>query len=243
MLVAIFAVPNWPPKYAHFISMNVQLRYNSTTHSLSLPVDANVSVLQNEVYKMLEVPPEQQKLIFRGRPITEPERGLQDLQIKNGAKLLLLATAAVSAAVASESSPYARLGARKIQMPPNAVQIDEAIVVLGPPEGAIQGFAAETTALPKAPFVVRCDHGVSEMSLETDALFLRHENGVDRIFLSDITRFGSRPIGDGKYVMFSVETRQNHRVDIYFVPTQYRDVILRFLRGGDMESYGYPLLP
>ena len=224
--------------------MNVQLRYNSTTHSLSLPIDANVSVLQNEVYKMLEVPPEQQKLIFRGRPITEPDRGLQDLQIKNGAKLLLLATAAVSAAVAGENSPYARLGAgrMKTQMSQTEMQVDEAIVVLGPPEGAIKGFAAETTALPKEPFVVRCEHGVSELSIETDALFLRHKNGVDRIFLSDIARFGSRPIGDGKYVMLSVETRQMQRVDIYFVPLQYRDVILRFLRSGDMESYGYPLL-
>ena len=213
--------------------MNVQLRYKSTTHNLSLPADASVWTLQNEVYKALKVPPKQQKIIFKGRPITETKSNLHDLQIKNGAKLLLLATDNVSTAIMNEcrqqwmfAGPFV-----KILMHPRHIRADEAIVVLGPPEGAIKGFYAETTSLPNKPFLVRCDHGTSEMSLETDALFFKHRNGIDRIFLSDIVKFGTRPIGDGKYVMLSLETKQRQRINVYFLPLQYERVILQFLCG------------
>ena len=148
----------------------------------------------------------------------------------DGTKLLLLATADVSAAVVNDSfslPPFLI----KILMDPRRIRVDESIVALGPPKGAINGFYAETSSLPNKPFFVRCAHGTSEMSLESDALFFKHKNGVDRIFLSDITRFGTRHIGDGNYVMLSLETKQRQRINVYFLPLQYERVILQFLCG------------
>lgn len=211
--------------------MNVQLHYNSKTYNLSLPANASVWTLQNQVYKRLKLPPNEQKIIFRGRPITENKGNLHDFQIKNGAKLLLLETGNHSASILNDCRQLWRFAPppMKVVMHPRQIRADEAIVVLGPPEGAIKGFYDQTTSLPNKPFLVRCDHGTSEMSLETDALFFKHRNGVDRVFLVDIVKFGTKPIGDGKYVMLSLETRQWQRINVYFLPLQYEDVILRFL--------------
>ena len=77
--------------------MNVQLRYRLRTHSLSLAADANVGTLQNEAYRTLKMPTKKQKIISRGSPITESNHKLQNLQINNDTKLLLLETADVSA--------------------------------------------------------------------------------------------------------------------------------------------------
>jgi hypothetical protein len=206
--------------------MHLHLRYNTSTHDIELPDDATVRQLQAEILRRLAIPPVDQKLIFRGKPIQLQGDLLSSLKIGNGAKIMLVA-AGKPVRVPSPSRPPLDLDI----LPQYACRIHDSILALGPPTGAISGcMGASTSTLPNSPLIVRTANGLAEFSLETDGLFLKYATGSpDRIFFTDLAAVGSVPIGNGAYSVIAVQTKLETITWIAFVPAQYTGAIISAL--------------
>jgi hypothetical protein len=156
------------------------------------------------------------------------EEPLSAFKIADGAKIMLVASENPHTVI--NPAPPPRLQPLEV-LPEYACRIDDSIVALGAPTGAIAGWKGTNTAtLPEAPLIVRTINGVAEFSLETDALFLKYPGGFnDRIFLSDLTAVGSVPIQDGTYSVIAMQTKLEKIFWIAFVPAQYTEAILTTL--------------
>ena len=67
----------------------------------------------------------------------------------------------------------------------------------------------------------RRDRGTPQTSLETDGLVFKQRNGVDRIVVSDLVRFGTKPTGDRKNALSRDKTVTPVRRGDYPVPVQH----------------------
>lgn len=224
--------------------MQVQLKYNNSTHSISLPPAANLACLQSEIYSLLHVPPTNQKLIYRGRPLTNEEAALSQLSIRDGARLLLLLANNASPTLNNQQGNFNRStlfpgmfarGPRQI----TPIGVREDIIANGPPTGAIKGFPnTQTTVLPAEPFIVYDDNGdVTYLSVETDGLFIRNnkEEG-ERIFLTDITGFGIEQINNTYYHAMALEF-SGKKLVLYFIPSQYSTFFVNFIKSSPPIYY------
>jgi hypothetical protein len=215
--------------YAEF-RMQVQVKYNNATLDIKLPGDAKVEMLQKEVSRLFAVPQEAQRIIFRGRPISGSTVDLAALNIVDGARLLLLASKPVDKTVGEDgkrSSLFPNMQFVNQRRSPTFVP-DPVIVEKGPPPGAIRPYSAQTDSLPKEPFVVRTPNGIAKLHIESDAIFVECEDGTNRrFFFSSLTGQLVR-LGNGEY--FAVRAEEKEVADLYFIPSQYRDVLTRIMR-------------
>ncbi|XP_041373929.1 BAG family molecular chaperone regulator 1-like isoform X2 [Gigantopelta aegis] len=75
--------------------LKLQLVYGSTKHQLNLQLPENddvltVARLSDAVADLTQVPRKQQKLIFKGRSLKNPDDSLTSLGLKQGSKVMLL---------------------------------------------------------------------------------------------------------------------------------------------------------
>jgi hypothetical protein len=221
--------------------MDIQLKYNSDTHNISLPLDASVKILQNEVFRLLAVPPERQKLIFRGHPIEQQESSLSDLKIAPGAKLLLVASGTAVVPKKPIAAPKSTLFPGHPFVPvfhklaDSAITLNQAVIDEGMPEGVMLSFSAQTDSLPSKPFVIRNESGVGMLSVETDAVFVQFVEGnkSERIFFSDVKACGAKSINKGEYFMWVLEDKQGVKYTFYWLPNQYRQVLVKLIQNAD----------
>ncbi|OHT08720.1 hypothetical protein TRFO_04808 [Tritrichomonas foetus] len=209
--------------------MQLNLRYNSSTHPINLPPDANVAVLQEAILNLLSIPIEAQKIIFRGKPLTQTNQELSSFKISNGAKLLLLASQPPSSN-SKHLSPQKNVHFNGFPQFNQLPELDQEILAAGPPEGTMKNYIAEVTVFPKTPFVVKTSKGVAKMQIETEALFFQYDDGgYDRIFYSDVKNYNFAQLKKDDYLHLRL-SMQNEKEIIYFLPCQYAGAFQNLFR-------------
>lgn len=207
--------------------MQVNVLYDKVNHPIDLATDALVSDLQNEIVKLLNIPAERQKLIFKGKQLSGGSNTLSSFNVKNKARLLLLADKsespikAISPSQPQGSSLFPGFSFNRGPTYLSEIKLDETIVAKKAPKGAIKGYNSQTEVLPTDPFEVYNENGeITYVSIETDAIFIRVGDTGDRIFLSEITAFGSQQIPDQQYFAMVIEVKGKRRW-LYYLPYQY----------------------
>lgn len=208
----------------HFILMKVQLRFERSTENVFLSEDSNLELIQKEVEKLFKVPPEQQKIIFRGTQLKNSNEKLKSLKVNDGSKLLILQEN-VGKAIGKKDLRKPLLAPRDMLQ---NLHFDESIIGQGPPKGAIKGYTQDVMSLPESPFVVRFNDDVWKLSVETDAIFLLPREGEPRrIFFSNVRCIAVKKIFDELYSVLVLITEHSETIYIYFLPCQYVKLLIQ----------------
>lgn len=188
----------------------------------------------SEIDKRLNIHPDKQKIIFKGRTLKSPQATLSEHGIKNGSRLLLVAS---NESIKEDSLPRAAKTNSKSKAAKHdhsKKSLKQAIIDKGPPEGCIEGNKTQVGVFPKEPFVVYDTDGiVARMSIESDAIWIEAENDQkERIFTSDehthpeileITGY------EDQYFALKMITEHGPRI-FYFLPKQYYEMFKQLLR-------------
>ena len=219
--------------------MEVQVRYINKNYSFTVKNDGLVKDLQQEIEKQLQIPPYQQKLILRGKPLSPPEAALSSFGVAAKAKILLVAT---TASPPSVSPPLPKvntaifLGTKEnMDLEPHASNIQK-----GPPEGVLPSYNNQVDQLPTAPLSVLNAEGVpSKFSVESEALFIQvpSTNKAERIFFTEIHSFTTNPIKTGEYFCLSLHLKNGEDRYIYYLPKQFLRLFQKYLAGKSTPSY------
>lgn len=200
--------------------MNVQLRYQNQNHDFQFENGATLASLMTAITSKFQIPAESQKIIFRGKSLTNVE------PLVNGMKLLLMVSG--TPPVLNSNTQVATPRKFSSFVPTVIDTLRESnhkeILALGLPEGYIKPSKYSTSVLPSVPFYVRETSGKrSILSIETDALFLQNDDGtVERIFFTEIIKSAQIVIPDtnGEFIAIGLITKQGNRW-IYWIPNQY----------------------
>jgi hypothetical protein len=213
--------------------MELQLRFQSQTHSIRVPSDVPLSHLMQEICSQLSILPENQKIIYRGKPLDIPSMNLSEFSVSNGSKLLLYSSQNLQHNTASQNSKHFNSRYRS-QALNDSMEHEPHISVIkkGKPPKCIISTSGQTNALPPEGFIVYNKLGiVCKLFLETDALFVEGEDGTtDRIFFSDVSNYGviSLPKPNNTYFSYGVQTSRGMSW-FYFIPNQYKEYFQRLL--------------
>lgn len=202
--------------------MQVQLRYQNETHDFQFPSGASVSSLMEVIARQFSIPPENQKIICKGKPLSAPFDPLV-----NGSKILLMASSILPQKVASPASATNR------NSYPQSINssIREDIFKMAPPNGVTKSHPFQSSILPNEPLHVVDEKGkVVDMFFESDALFFRCDEYTERIFFAEIRGYiqQDHPHQIGYFSLGLQIPNKNKWV--YFVPSQYKNLVSSIIR-------------
>ena len=202
--------------------MQVYLRFKNETHDFKLPKNANVAILMEQINKELMIPPEKQKLIYRGRPLKSPTDELSD-----GMKLLLTAMASpiITAAENKQIRSSFMFRPQIIDTLKERYHLD--VIEKGLPEGVTKTSQYQQSIFPASPLFVRNSKGErATLAFESDALFsVDDSSNAERIFISDILNFSLIQIQSNPgYYALGLMTKKGNKW-FYFIPNQFTQLI------------------
>ena len=209
--------------------MQVSLRFKNETHQFQLPLAAKLALLMNEVNEKLSIPPEKQKIIFKGKPLQSTE------ELNDGMKLLLMAQ--TSPALTSNSSANNRLPRMNLYFTHQIIDTlresyHVTVINMGLPQDYTKTSQYQQSVFPNSPIYIRnMDGERATLAFESDALFSVSDSGkAERIFLSDIlcNSMIEIPTHPGYYAL-GLMTRNGNKW-FYFVPNQFKDLISKTLK-------------
>jgi len=202
--------------------MQVYLRFKNETHDFKLPKNANVGLLMEQINKELEIPPEKQKIIYRGRPLKSPTDELSD-----GMKLLLTAITGpvLNAAENKQIRPNFMFRPQIIDTLKERYHLD--VIEKGLPEGATKDSQYQQSIFPSTPLFVRNSKGErASLAFESDALFsVDDSSNAERIFFSDVLSSSviQIPSNPGYYAL-GLMTKKGNKW-FYFIPNQFTQLV------------------
>lgn len=187
-----------------------------------------------EIEKKLGIHPEKQKIIFKGHTLNTPQTTLSEYGIKNGARLLLVASSESVKKDNQQRSAKTNSKSKAAKHDHSKKVLKQAIIDKGPPEGCIEGNRTQVGVFPKEPFIVYDTNGiVARMSIESDAIWIEAENDQkERIFTSDEPTHPEIldiPGYEDQYFALKMITEHGQRV-FYFLPKQYYEMFKQLLR-------------
>lgn len=204
---------------------------------LELTDTSTVLNLQEAITETFDVAPEHQKIVFRGKTLSDPNATLTSAGLTNKCKVMLVNSTPppppppppVPAPV-SIPTPLIDFATRQprarrdeyMTAPPHS-----GIIARGPPEGAMEGNNYQATTLPLDPLVVRDSTGdVAKLAFRSDDLVVDSETNHHRIFYQEITSYGIQEIPghEQRYVALGLQIK-GQKLWVYFIPKQYRNVI------------------
>src|ERR1700761_4159364 len=71
-------------------AVTLSISFRGTIHSITLPKSSSVESLQEEIEKLISVPPSLQKLLYKGKKTSNPDESLDSAGFKDGMKLQVL---------------------------------------------------------------------------------------------------------------------------------------------------------
>ena len=222
--------------------MKIILRYQNTSYTLDFNTVPSISQLKKEISKKTQVDTKFQKIIFKGKVISNQSSKvkLSNLDIPEGARLFLIST------FQNKDPNLIQTTRRQPKIPPFDLKdqpLNQDIVNLGPPPGCENGLKNTISKFPKNPFIIYDTKGnISQMAIEQDSLWIYQivEEGIkgsqDRIFYSDITdhRISDIEKYKNQYCAIILKVKKiDSDFDIkifYFIPYQYSETFKRFLK-------------
>ena len=227
--------------------MHIIVKYENKNYDIEIPENSSISNLQNEIYKITEVPVKSQKIILRGKIISnefKPKQKITKYKINAGMRLMLLNTGQKDEKPqlrrAQKQRVVQKVSRKMSESKDNT--IDKSIVEKGPPPDCEKGTKATLPKFPKNPFTVYDSSGnLFHLSIEQDSIWVNQivdddqKGKQERIFCSDISFFDLVDIPEYKYeyVVLSILAKrdlpQEYKNKFYFIPYQYTKAFTDFL--------------
>ncbi|KAK8870274.1 Ubiquitin domain-containing protein ubfd1 [Tritrichomonas musculus] len=211
--------------------MKISVHYKSTSHQVELPDDSTVATLMEKIASLIGIPTGNQKLIFKGKNLSDPASLLSAYNITNNSKILLVGSVTAPEPPSNPTpTPIIDFSMRSprilrdeyLTAPPHSDVIRK-----GVPENAMDGGNFQMETLPNEPFVIRDNVGdIATLSFRSDDLVINSENNTHRLFYHEILSFGIQAIPgyEQKYIAIGFHIRSK-KIWVYFVPKQYRGII------------------
>jgi hypothetical protein len=221
--------------------MNIFIKYGSLeAHKVSVPPGATVASIMAHCVEMSGFPEGNQKLIFKGKTLSDPEASLDSYGLKDNSKVLLIGS---DGPVKVEPPPsvfaapvpfldYHGRAPRLLKDEYMTADPHSTVIKKGPPHGAMEGANYQIDTLPSEPFIVRDAVGdEATLSFRTDDLYIDSGSNQHRIFYHELSSFGIQPVPgyEQKYLAVGF-LMKGKKVWVYFVPKQYRGVIEKILQ-------------
>jgi hypothetical protein len=212
--------------------MKVGVRYRNCSEWLEIDQESSIAELMALISEKFELGAQSQKLIFRGRSITQSGEALGSHGIVDGSKLLLT----VQSEAVEVNQPMIRTtrAAMFSHAQPEFLTSSphSSIIAKGPPPKSERPFHAQMSSFPKSPFPVYNTDGVlSDLTFESDAVWMQSTDGKqERIFYSDIRSniIQEIPKYEKDYVALCLVTRFGKRW-FYFIPGQYSQLLSKVM--------------
>lgn len=212
--------------------MKIIIRYNSNSYTIELDDDATVATLMEKVESSTGIPATNQKLIFKGKNLSDQSSLLSTFRITNNSKILLIGSATVPEPVVTAPAPtplmdFSMRSPRILRDEYLTAPPHSDIIKKGVPEKAMDGGNFQMESLPNEPFIVRDNVGdIATLSFRSDDLVINSEKNNHRIFYHEIVSFGIQAIPgyEQKYIAIGFHIKAK-KIWVYFVPKQYRGII------------------
>ena len=216
--------------------MELLLKYGCELRKIVLPAEAPVSELMAVVSETLGVPPENQKLIFRGKILATPHASVTSFGVKDSANILVINSAPApelpKAAPAPASIPTPLIDGptrhpRSRTDEYMTVDPHSGIIAKGPPEGGLSGNNYQLSKMPHEALVVRDSEGdVARLAFRSEDVVVDSERNHHRLFYQEITSYCIQelPGYEQQYIALCLQIR-GQKLWVYFIPKQFRNII------------------
>lgn len=216
--------------------MELLLKYGRELRKVLLPAEALVSELMEIVSEALGVPPENQKLIFRGKILANPNATVVSFGVKDCANILVINSAPAPELPKSVAAPVS-IPTPLIDVPTRhprsrtdeymTVAPHSIIIAKGPPEGGLSGNNYQLSKMPHEALVVRDSEGdVARLAFRSEDVVVDSERNHHRLFYQEITSYSIQelPGYEQQYIALCLQVK-GQKLWVYFIPKQFRNVI------------------
>eukprot|EP00891_Asterochloris_glomerata_P002110 jgi/Astpho2/2110/fgenesh1_pg.00038_%23_168_t len=192
-------------------TVKFRLGYGKSVYDLELPVRTTVGQIKAEAYKLIQIPPEMQKLLIGGK-IKPDDATLTAAGVKKGMKLMLIGSKMADAPPV-ETAPW-------------LLQVLDK----GKPEGTMPGIAGRQVSLQEHENVIsgllnsRGEKARMTFKPETEELWIGSPTTTQKLQYRQISKIDSHAIPDNEaYSMIALHLGSEGRSKLwlYWVPSQY----------------------
>lgn len=226
--------------------MKVSIRFKNENHEISLPQNAKLYSLTDELTRRFNIPVENQKIIWKGKPMTVPMEPLVDgmklmlivvdnqvLQKEKNPFLALFGHSSKTVKQPNRPRPVASTAAPKNVIRDTLRETSHALITN---KGLPTGFTPTSTKIqemmPEKPLFIRNSKGNrATFSFDDHAIVSVDDNGaVEKIPIPLISDAVALPIKTHPgYFALGVKIDATAKW-FYFIPSQYQTLIMVLLR-------------
>lgn len=212
-------------------TVKFKVQYGKSAVEVEKPTTTTVGDLKKEVETTLGIPPEYQKLMFKGM-LKNDDDTLEQVGLKSGAKILLIATKPSDIA-ATKAAPAATSTNLKWDAPTEPLskqQPHAKIISKGKPEGAWDGMKDKQVQLTDAQTYIPGLYNSQGTKVrltfkpEIQQVWIGSATSTQKVAYSMISKIEAHPIdGQEEYSIMSLNVGHGaaSRYWLYFVPSQY----------------------
>lgn len=214
------------------VKINFKIVYNKKSYDISIESVKTVSDLKQEIQSLTSVSPEMQKLIFKGKAVTQSDQTLSQLGIKENDKLLMVGSS-LNDVLAINSSPPQN-NKQNIGLGLNTAFCKQKrykkIIDKGVPADAMPAYKNGDEPLPKEgikgmlnQYEKKCRFA---FKLESDQLWVCSDQKTVKYDISSIDSICEEPIeGHEEYYIIQIRMKGRLVLWFYWVPKQYINAI------------------
>jgi len=207
--------------------------YNKVKYDIEFPLDDTVADLKVHLNKIIGVPNNLQKIMFKG--MAKDEKTLRELGISEGTKVMVvgpklsefLAVSTPSSQEVADDKPLAQG-----KEPLCKQKLHKKIIDRGVPDDALPGILDTKEPLPPYPLCGMLNKSGGKVrltfKLEVDQLWIGTKERTEKVPMQSIKNIVSEPIeGHNEYHIMGIQLgpTEASRYWVYWVPAQYIDSI------------------
>eukprot|EP01120_Amphizonella_sp_Union-15-10_P002982 TRINITY_DN1327_c0_g2_i3.p1 TRINITY_DN1327_c0_g2~~TRINITY_DN1327_c0_g2_i3.p1 ORF type:complete len:234 (+),score=31.57 TRINITY_DN1327_c0_g2_i3:86-787(+) len=208
-------------------------KYSHKTFTIETTQEATLGELRQLLHKQTEVAPALQKIMFKGKALSNDSTKLTEFKLRNKEKLLLVGSSiqeVLKVAEQSEQTTETSKDDEKVYL--SDLPQHKKIIEKGVPEEAIKGFRNRHESLPTTPLKGIYNNRGGKVRLTfktfTEELWISTESNTQKLPFSSIRNVISEPIrGNEDYHIMTLQlgSSDTTKYYLYFVPAQYTRAI------------------
>lgn len=215
-------------------NVDFKVIFNKQKYDVNFPLDDTVAVLKQHIQSLTGVPPEMQKVMFKG--LAREEKTLRELGVTRGAKLMVIGSTLTDVLSVNAPGPQDaaedKPTAAGNKEPLCRQKMHKKIIDKGVPEDVMPGVKDVKESLPHVPLSGMLNKSGGKVrltfKLEVDQVWIGSKERTDKIPMNSIKNVVAEPIeGHEQYHIMGIQLgpTEASRYWIYWVPAQYVDAI------------------
>jgi len=229
---------------ADIAKLKLIFKHDHKTFTIETSKDSTLGNLRQLILKETDVAPALQKIMFKGKALTDDDKKLEEFKLRNNVKLLLVGSSIQQ--VLQISAPTSALEhkaeAEKEEEKTGLSDLAQhkKIIEKGVPEEAVKGNRNRHDALPTTPIKGIYNNRGSKVRLTfktySEELWISSESTTQKLPFSSIRKVTSEPIkGNEDYHIMTLQLGNSEasKYYLYFVPAQY----IRAIRNSIMHDW------